>query len=193
MTGPPYENLKFEIKSSDELTSDEIEQSFELSVKEYPAFREYYEENRYYSSIKPQLVSLVFDGPKLVADGKLLWRDLHIEGHGIVKFFGCGFLVLSERHGQGIGGKMLNLVITRARELRADLLFASTENPVMAHLLQRERFQKIAVPVDYEHAKTRDIIPMESHGVQCYVLDFQGALVDKINTQVRWNIGIGPV
>lgn len=187
----------YELKRSHDLTEYEIEKTHDLIVTMFPAFREYYERNRYYSSVKPQMIMSVWDGQakeNLVASGKLLWRDLDLDPPvGKVKLFVFGYLVYDAYQKMGVGTRMLEIYLEEAKKKRADLLFGSTANPVAISMLEKHGFRTFATTLTWEDAMSREIVDVTAAGYTPYVYAFREGIVEDFNSLPSVHLGVGPL
>lgn len=184
-----FKDFSFFLKTAKELSNKEKDEMHEHLVKLYPAFRIFYEKNKYYSTIKPQLNLVVRKNDILVGVGKFLWRNAKIKDEKI-KLFVFGMLIDNPYQGQGIGTEMIRLDMQEARKRKASLLYGSTANPIMEKIMIKEGFKKIKVPVTYKDLLTKEI-KKESNPV--YVFEFEKGLISKINKLKSFHIGIGPI
>lgn len=180
---------KYLYKTNDEIDRKLKEEIYKLATKIYPDFRKYFKKNRYYSTVKPQLILLVFDKNKLIGYGKLLWRNLKLVKSQI-KFSACGFIVDSLYQKEGIGTKMLDLSINQAKEIKADVLYASTTNPNAIKMLEKKSFKKITTKLTYTEALTNKDVEEIGHA---YCLELTDGILKEINSLPFFHIGIGPV
>lgn len=179
----------FVIKKGEELTEDEKERLMEISIAEYPSFEKYYREHKYYSVIKPQMVGLVIKGDVIIGKGKLLWQNVFV-GDKKIKLFGFGVLIDSKHQGQGLGTQLIKRYIEKARELDADVVYASTSNPIIDKMLPKLGFTKLSIPVTYTHAVTGY---REQEKGRSYILEFTEGLLKEIESQPLLYLGPGPL
>lgn len=178
---------------SDDLTSSEIEAMYRMGMRMFPEFAPYYERHRYYSSVKPQMVMNVSQGGILVADGKLLWRDLDVaDGGRPVRFFVFGFLVAAEHHGRGIGREMLRRYIDKSVEMDADILYGVTANPIAAHLMTDVGFRHITTTLRFTDALSGQDVEVPSNRDR-FGLDLTPGTVARINARPEVHLGVGPL
>jgi hypothetical protein len=70
----PFEYI---FKHNTQLTEQEIQDMFELNVRMYPDFEPVYKINKYYSYAKPEMLMMVYDQKRLIADVNYSWRLLY--------------------------------------------------------------------------------------------------------------------
>lgn len=184
-----FKDFSFFIKTAKELSTKEKNEMHGHLVKLYPPFRAFYEKNRYYSTVKPQITFLVRKGKILAGTGKLLWRTVKMRDEKL-KFFILGMLIDNPYQGQGIGTEMVKLDKQESKKRKADLLYGATGNPIMERVLIKEGFKKIKVPVTYKDILTKEI---KKESNPAYAFEFKKGLIDKINKLESFYIGIGPI
>jgi GNAT superfamily N-acetyltransferase len=178
------------LKGSDELTDLQKDQLMILSIAEYPPYEKYYRVNKYFSVIKPQIVGLVLRGQEIIGDGKLLWHDVKVSDHTF-KLFGFGLTIRKEFQGEGLGTSLVKHFVEKAKELEADIIYATSDNPVIDHmLLVTFGFSKLAVPVEYIHAVTG---ASEREEKKVYVYFRNTEVARAIESLSVFNIGKGPI
>lgn len=183
-------DFKYLFKSSNLVSKEEGEVIHDLASTMYPDFRKYFEVNRFYSSVKPQLILLVYDGKRLVAEGKLLWRKLQIKQGKNIKLFVFGFTVDSDYQRLGIGTHMMEMCVAKTKELKGGLLYGCTDNPQVMKMMERFNFKRLTTKLTYTEAltkrKTEEVDP-------AYGLEFVFGLVDQINKLPELYLGVGPL
>ncbi len=179
----------FAFVDSDQLSDKQIEEIYHLNLEVYPEFADYYHKNKYYSSVKPQMVLVVYDRGKLIATGKFLWRDIEV-GKETFKLFASGLLVRADYQNMGIGSEMFRLYINKTKELGGDLLFGTTKNKTMVKLSKAMGFKELSTRITYKDASSGDVKGIEG---QAFGYEFKEGLVNKINSLGNLFIGIGPV
>lgn len=184
---------KFEFKDSSDLTAEEIEKSYQLNTLTYPDFARFYEKNRFYSSIRPQKQLMVWDGDKLIGNGKFQWKDLEIPTIGPIKFFVFGFLVEKNYQNQGVGAEMLGKYVTEAQRMGGDLLYGTTENPIAASMMTKFGFKSIQIPLNYTDVLSKELVEFNQSGKEGFAYEFRDGLVDRINNLSSLDLGIGPL
>lgn len=177
-------------KSSNKVNALEGEKIYELASRMYPDFIKYFEKNRFYSSVKPQLVILVYEGKKLIAEGKLLWRIVKLRSDKTIKFFVYGLTVDSKYQKQGIGTRILDMSISKAKELGADLLYGCTTNPHAMKMMKRKGFKRLTTQLIYTEALIQQ---MTKEADPSYGLEFKQGIIDEINHLPELYLGIGPL
>lgn len=182
-------DFSFFLKRDRELSKEEKEQMHDSLVRLFPPFKVFYDKNKYYSTIKPQMTFLVKKGDELVGSGKLLWKTVKM-GKSRLKFFGFGLLIEKPYQKNGIGTAMLRLAKEAAKKQKADLLYGSTDNPIAEIMLERDGFRRIKTTIIYKEALTKE---MEKEKRIAYAFELKRGLVDKINKLDNFYIGIGPV
>jgi len=180
---------RYIFKRSDEIDFKQKEEIYTLAIKVYPDFKKYFEKNRYYSTVKPQLILLVFDENKLIGYGKFLWRNLKLR-ENTIKFSACGLLVDSMYQKQGIGINMLDVSIAKAKELNADILYASSTNPNAIKMLEKRGFKKITTKVIHTEVLTNKEIEEID---QAFGLELTDGILKEINSLPFFHIGLGPI
>lgn len=182
-------NFSFFFKKPRELSEKEKEEMHDKLVRLYPPFKIFYDKNRYYSTIKPQIIYLVKEEEKLVGSAKLLWRNVKVDDETI-KLFAFGMTIDGQYQKQGIGTRLVRLEKQEAKERNADLLYGASKNPHVEKMLMKEGFKKLQTIVKYKDSLTREI-KKESNFI--YVFEFKKGLINKINKLEQFYIGIGPV
>lgn len=181
--------FRFLVKNGVELTEEEKERLMQTSIAEYPPFAEYYKKNKYYSVIKPQMVGLVLHGNEIVGKGKLLWQEVEVDADKI-KLFGFGVLIDKTYQGRGLGTQLIKLYIEKARELGGDVLYGSTENPVVDKMLPELGFKRLTVPVEYTHAVTGERVHEKN---RVYVYELKPGILEIIESLPMLYLGQGPI
>lgn len=121
-------DFKYTLKQNEELTETEIQGMYQLNIKMYPSFKEQYEENRYYSYIKPEKVMMVFDGEKLVADVNYSHRTVFLaKQNKFIKLAYWGILVDENHQRKGIGSTVAKKLQEETKNSGYDVLFATTQ------------------------------------------------------------------
>ncbi len=184
-----YKGFAFKFKSSDDLTYKEIEEKYLLCTTLYPAFRKYYERNRYYSSIKPQEQLIIRKGKKLVGGGKFQWAKVKINKTKI-NFFSFGLLIYPQYQSKGIGTYAIKLNIKRAKKKAADVLFGSSSNPAIDKICKKLGFQILKCKVSYITPEGKKKSYVKD---RCYLYEFTTGIIDQINSLNELDIGTGPV
>lgn len=186
-----FKGFEYYLKEDQELTAEEKEEMHAFLVKMYPAFAKYYKKNRYYSTIKPQITCLIREpvSKALVGSGKFLWSTLKTE-IGALKLCAFGVLIDTEFQRAGLGKHLIEVFIKLAGEKNADLLYGSTENPVVHKMLAKLGFKEITCPVTYINGVTGK---RETQKISSYALEFKQGLIDKINNLKEFDIGVGPM
>lgn len=187
------DTIRFSFLRNEDLTAKQKDEIFELHVEVYPSFKSYYEKNRYYSSIKPQILLTVYDGDHLAATGKLLWKNLVHETLGSINFFGFGFLIRAPYQNQGVGKKILQLYIHKTRELKGDLLYGTSNNPVITNGAFKYGFKRLTTHIVYTDTLTNAQSTVSQNNLQPFAYEFKSGLIDQINQLKEFNIGVGPV
>lgn len=144
-----YLKYKFYLKNVGDLTNEEKGQMMQLMIDTYPAFIKYYLKNKYYSSVKPQVVNLIKDGDKIVGVGKLLWRKVFV-GKNSINFFAFGVLIDKNYQKLGLGSKFIAKDIIEAKKMGSDILYGTTSNPVAGKIVKRLGFKKLNTAVFYK-------------------------------------------
>lgn len=187
-------SLRHTFTASDLLTHAECEQLFHLNVTMFPLFRTFYEQNRYYSVVKPQEVLQVWNGSDLIASGKFLWRTLALEPIGTVTLFAFGMLIYTAYQRLGIGTVMIQKIIERARTMSGDLLYGSSQVPFGAEKAEQRGFYVPRCPVTYTHGCTGDTVDVAVSGYTPYLYDLRGSgLLAQIDRLPILHLGEGPL
>lgn len=184
-----FKDFSFFLKTDRELSDKEKEELHKHLIKLYPAFKVFYDKNKYYSSIKPQITFLIRKDDNLVGAGKLLWHNIKIKERKI-KLFGFGMLIEKSCQGKGIGTEMIKINKQEAKKRNADLLYGSTDNPIMEKIFDKAGFKKIESAVIYKDALTGKI---KRENNRAYVFEFKKGLIKEINKSESFYIGIGPI
>jgi GNAT superfamily N-acetyltransferase len=182
-------NFSFFLKTPRELSEKEKEEMHDKFVRLYPPFKSFYDKNRYYSTIKPQIIYLVKEEDKLAGSAKLLWHNIKVNNETI-KFFAFGMLIDDSYQKQGIGTRLVRLEKKEAKERKAGLLYAASKNPHVEKMLEKAGFKKLKTIVKYKDSITKEI-KKESNFI--YVFEFKKGLINKINKLEQFYIGIGPI
>ena len=190
---PLLEKYSFVFRNSDNLTSEEKEDLYQLCIKLFPAFAKYYEKNRFYSSVKPQMCLSAFDNKRVIADCKFLWRDIQLISNQVIKLFVFGYIVDTAYQGQGIASHFTDLCIEKTKELGGDLLYCTTSNPITVKILEKRGFKQITTKLVYTDALTDQDVVIDKHKHHSYGLDFESGLIEKINSFPQLHLGIGPL
>jgi RimJ/RimL family protein N-acetyltransferase len=184
-----FRDFSFFLKTPRGLSMKEKNEMHKILVRLYPSFKAFYDKNKYYSTLKPQRIFLIRKDSRLIGTGKLLWHSVRIKGQKI-KLFAFGILIDNPYQGQGIGREMIKLDKQEAGRRKADLLYGSTNNPIMERMFERAGFKKIKAYIMYKDASTGEIKREEN---SVYAFEFKKGLIKEINKLEFFYIGIGPI
>lgn len=182
-------DYKFVLKKIGELSSDEKEKIMRLSIKMYPAFKKYYLKNKYYSTVRPQLVNIIKSKENIVGTGKLLWRKIEINKKS-AKLIAFGVLISKACQKKGLGTKVVLNNIKAAIKMKADILYGTTASPIAKKMMKKIGFKKIRTPIYYKDRETGKI-NKEKNSV--YIFELKKGAIDKIKKLTRLYIGTGPL
>lgn len=186
-------DFEFRFVKNSDLSSSLIEEIYSFNTRMYPDFKRYYQKNRYYSSIKPQMVLLVFDDKKLIATGKFLLRKLKITKDFKINFFVFGFLVDNNYQKKRVGSQMMKRFINKAKEQGADILFGTTANPNAVKLMEKNKFQEITVSLTYTDAISGKTEYANGGKDQAFGYEFRGGLIEQLNSLDSLHLTKGPL
>lgn len=184
-----YNEFSILLKADKELSKQEKFQMHHLLVKMYPRFKNLFDRNEYYSTVKPQMNFLVKKADELIGTGKFLWRNIKIKNESI-KLFALGMVVAKQYQNRGIGTKLVSLSIQNAKKRKADLLYASTSNPKVKKILSKLKFRIIKAPIFYKDAISKDLTREKE---TAYIFEFKKGLMEKINILSQVYLGVGPI
>ncbi|MFA6415048.1 MAG: GNAT family N-acetyltransferase [Candidatus Paceibacterota bacterium] len=183
------DDFKIELTSGDELTDEQKDILMALSIAEYPPYEKYYRVNKYYSVIKPQIIGLILRNDEIVGDGKLLWQNVELPDRHI-KLFGFGLTIRKEYQGKGLGTELIKQFMHKAEELGADILYATSDSPVIDHILNKFGFSKLTMPVEYTHALSGE---REREEKTAYVYLYNKDILASLEKLSVFYLGQGPI
>lgn len=180
---------KLYFKKSGDLTKEEKDHLMEFMIGMYPQFKKYYIKNKYYSTVRPQMVHIIKDGNNIIGTGKLLHRKIKIQ-NGSLTLFAFGVLIGKKYQKQGLGKLIVKRSVQKAKALGGDFLYGTTTNPVAKKMLLDLGFQKITAPIYYKDAGTKKIV-REKNDV--FVFAYKKKVFDGLNDLKKIYIGTGPI
>lgn len=160
-----------------------------LLIAGYPPFEKYYRKNKYFSTVKPQIIGLATQGDQIIAHGKFLWRDLPV-GDATMRLCAFGVTVAKEHRQQGIATKLINLFLDKTREVGGDVLYSTTANSVLGEALVKTGFEALTVPIEYIDADTGEVVAQTT---AAYAYALRPEIIGQIESLEKLNIGIGPI
>lgn len=178
-----------DLKKTKGLTKKEKEQLMEFMIEMYPRFKKYYAKNKYYSTVRPQMVHIVKDGDTIVGTGKLLHRKIKIQKRSLT-LFAFGVLIGKKHQKQGLGKLIVKRSVREAKALGGDLVYGSTANPIAKKMLFDLGFQKMTAPIYYKDAETKKIL-REKNDV--FVFTYKKKVFNELNELKKKYIGTGPI
>ena len=184
-----YKKFSILLKADKQLSKEEKFQMHRLLVKMYPRFKNLFDKNEYFSTVRPQMNFLVKKAGELIGTGKFLWRNIKIKNESI-KLFAFGMVVAKRYQNQGIGTKIVALSIQNAKKRKADLLYASTSNSKVKKMLSQLKFQIITAPIFYKDVISKDLTREKG---AAYIFEFKPGLKEKINILTQIYLGVGPI
>ncbi|MFQ5531815.1 MAG: GNAT family N-acetyltransferase [Candidatus Nanoarchaeia archaeon] len=179
----------FILKTNKELSEEDKQEIYKLNIKIYPKFKNYYEKNKYYSTIKPNMVWVIKDKEKVIGTGKFLWKNITVGGKKI-KLFSFGILIDKDYQNKGLGSKLTKLQIEESRKRKADIVYVSTENPVAEKMAIKSGFKKLNVPIFFKEVLTnKKMREMNS----TLIFEFRKGIIKEIEKLDSLYIGRGPI
>lgn len=179
----------FSLKKAGELTSQEKEELMQFMIKIYPAFKKYYVKNKYYSTVRPQMVHIIKNNETIIGTGKLLHRKIRA-GAKSISLFAFGVLIAKKHRGEGLGTQLIVKNIVEAKKRKADILYGSTKNPRAEKIVKKLGFKKVGVPVYYTDTKTKRIIKEKN---RVWIFEFKKGFKSKLEGLEKLYIGTGPL
>lgn len=179
----------FFLKKDKELSEKEKKQIHYLLIRTYPTPKSYYKNNRYYSTVKPQMNFLIKKDNELIGTGKFLWRNVKAKDKNI-KLFAFGVVIAKKYQNKKLGTRLIQLSIKEAKQRKADLLYGSTSNLILKRIFNKLNFQKIETHVFYKNIKTKKI---ERDKNSAFGFEFKKGIIKKINKLPQFYIGNGRI